>query len=129
MMRMESKHKFFTDHARKIHNYVNITKSLAIKHQQTMLNYNSNYNDDIEASSIQKKLCSLELISKMAMYNNFNDNVYTVNYLKYNGIEYRIGFILAENNQFFQITNIISNGKKNTFSLARFFVHRDTFVI
>lgn len=39
MMRMEAKHKFFTDHARKIKSRVNICKSLAEAHQKTVLHW------------------------------------------------------------------------------------------
>lgn len=33
MMRMEAKHKFFTEHTKKMKNFIDITKTLALKHQ------------------------------------------------------------------------------------------------
>lgn len=43
MMRMEAKHKFFTDHAKRIKNCINVAKSLAVDHQQYLLNSKKNF--------------------------------------------------------------------------------------
>lgn len=107
MMRMEAKHRFFTDQIKKIRNFVNITKSLALKHQQMFSSQDSYYGDQIEEPQNKKKLEDLILISKIK-----SSNLYTIDSLNYNGIEYRKDLLLAQNKSFFKINYIVSNGKK-----------------
>lgn len=111
MMRMESKHKFFTDFSRKFNNFINLTKSLAVKHQQMMVNINRNYENDVIES--KKKTClNNDLISRMAIFNfDKEPNLYAIKFLIYNGIEYRKGFNVLKGKKFYHIKQIISDGK------------------
>lgn len=56
MMRFESKHKFFTQFSKKSNNFKNLTKSLADRHQDIMINKNPNYGDDINEAKLKKKI-------------------------------------------------------------------------
>lgn len=52
MMRIEAKHKIFTDLARKTQNFMNITKTLANRHQEHTCQSKFNFSDQIEIPKI-----------------------------------------------------------------------------
>lgn len=108
MMRMESKHKFFTDSIKRTNCFINLPKSLAVKHQQIFSNGNPNYGQDIKEPKTKKSLKS-ELVSQIE--NIDTNDLYEINSLHYDGIEYRCGLLLAKEKYFYGIKNIISNGK------------------
>lgn len=57
MMRIESKHKFFTDRAKRTNNFINIAKTLANDHQEYISTQSSSYEDVISHSKKTKLLC------------------------------------------------------------------------
>lgn len=111
MMRMEAKHKFFTDCVNRSRNFTNITKTLATKHQQKMSRISLKYGDQIEESH-KIVLKESDLISRYNELIGDTDPVlYKMKFTKFNGIEYRNGLMLTKDQQIFEIKNIISNGK------------------
>lgn len=109
MMRMDAKHKFFTNWIAKQKNHKNITQTLSNKHQEIMLSNCDSYKDKIVKQKNHKVLVDIELISKIEAEVQSTSDWHPINFFRFNGIEYRIGFLIIENNKFFEIKNIISN--------------------
>lgn len=114
MMRMEAKHKFFTEHTEKIKNFKNITKSLAFKHQRMIANASINYGNHVKESERKKTLEDLALKLKLSeLFNTkLTDKFDTLTFLEIDGIEYRPGLFLVKDKCFLRISQVISNGKK-----------------
>lgn len=108
MMRFESKHKYFTDRAKKTNNFKNITKTLAIDHQQNMLNYENSFRDKF-SHALEKQLTDTDLIYQITSNNLKKDNLVMINFLKFNGVEYRGGFIITQHGSFYEISYILKN--------------------
>lgn len=118
MMRMESKHRFFTNWIAQQKNFINITQSLANKHQETMSLYNTCYKDQLSKTSKKEKCIDASLISKIEACGISTDNCHTIDFFTFNGIEYRNGFLITENDVFFEIENILSNNNDKFYFLC-----------
>lgn len=70
-IRYEAKHQFFTSAARKTKIFVNIHKSLAVKHQQHQYYSDNNYTDEICPSS--KKVLFGESINGFEIYGEIGE--------------------------------------------------------
>lgn len=122
MMRMEAKHKVFTDLARKTQNFVNITKTLANRHQENICNAQFNYLDKIETSKKNRKFkdCNQynSVISSLSNNNSLNLELFTeLNFFKFNGYRYEKDLIVVKDDMLFEIEHILSCGDKFYFIL------------
>lgn len=117
MMRMEAKHKFFTEHAKKIKSRVNICKSLAVV-------YNKNdFTAGIKIPQKKTPLMHTDIMQEVANHNLTIDNLVVINFFEYNSIEYRLGFMITDNCNFFEIKYIVSdNNNKFWFLCAPYMV-------
>lgn len=121
MMRFESKHKTFKDFAKVNQNFVNINKSLAIKHQQIMSSNENTYNDFISngkkiqlEDSLQIKHANLiETITG-------DDKIWKVKWLQYNNYRYKESLLISCNNFIFEIYKIIAVHQNYYFLCLRF---------
>lgn len=96
MMRMEAKHKFFTEHCKKTKNFIGITRSLAAKHQHWIANIKRNYEDDIQEPNRSFVVKDSTLISKITeSFEIEPTNLYVIGSLSFNDIKYRNGLMLA----------------------------------
>lgn len=118
MMRMESKHKFFTHWVAQQKNFKNITQSLANKHQETMSLIANSYKDQLSKASNKKLLTDAGLISKFEACGIPTVDFYQIDFFTFNGIEYRNGFLITKNDVFFEIQNIISNNDNQFYFLC-----------
>lgn len=111
-MRYEGKHKFFTSLANRTNNFINIYKTLAMRHQAMLLITDNPYNDHIESAKIQKPFKGDSEKYKPVMASKaiaVDDNSYLVNYLKVNGIEYKQGLLIKIDSNFYEIEFILYN--------------------
>lgn len=111
-MRMESKHKEFTNHAKTLNNFKNISHSLSIRHEQLASFDTYEYKNEIRESSFN---CALKKSSEFDLYNRLNlfanhflvHKAWVLNSLSINSFEYRKGLMLLRNNLALEIENII----------------------
>lgn len=114
MMRMEAKHKFFTEHTKKTKNFIDITKTLALKHQRWIANRKPNYEHDIKEPARSYILKDPSLIAQISESLELEStmNLYEIVSLTFNDVKYHKGLMLAQNKCFLEIMKIISNKKK-----------------
>lgn len=115
-MRNEGKHQVFKRLAFKNRNFINVNKSLAIKHQEMMCLDKTRYLDNIEVS---KTKCILnenfEKYNEIRARNNLDSENSTdlfVYSLNLNGISYKRGLLLFANSCFVEIDYIFSRNNE-----------------
>lgn len=111
-MRYEGKHRFFTDQAHKTNNFINIYKTLAMRHQSMLLKTGSPYTDHIETSKIQKPFGNESEKYRLVMLKKgfaLDDNFFHIKSLKVNGIEYKDGLLIKITDKFYEIEFILCN--------------------
>lgn len=114
MMRMESKHKFFTDVARKTNNFVNIALTLAETHQAYISTHFHSFEDHIQPSN-KKYLVKKDFEYKS--YRQFLESISIIDidasvilrFLKYNGRMYRKGYLVLYEQIFYEIVYVLSS--------------------
>lgn len=105
MMRFESKHKTLKKIANESCNYINLTKTMAKKHQQMISVVHDNYTDKF----INGKTTQLNDAFQMDLlkeYLDHSDEVYVTKHLRYNIFNYRKGLFVSTKNQIFEIEQI-----------------------
>lgn len=92
MIRFESKHKTFKTFIKKSNNFVNINKSMAIKHQQMMSKFENTYENQISCGKKTEiaDLCDLNATIKVAD----GDSIYSIKWLEYNSYKFRVGLLI-----------------------------------
>lgn len=119
MMRMESKHKSFTDMVKRTNNYKNLPKTLALQHQESVC--------------IQNDLCTLQSnltyskttynIARSEYFDNYKSYIpplleggilYGIKFIKYGSYEYRSGLMIMNNDNFFEIVYIFQYQNKTS---------------
>lgn len=106
MMRFESKHKYFTDLAKKTNNLVNITKTLANRHQEMMCTTKFITENELKIS--KKTKC----VSECADFDTFKHllpsgcNLLSVANFSCNNYEYTKNIMLIENFVVYEIMHI-----------------------
>lgn len=114
-MRIEVKHKVFTDLARKTQNFINITKTLANRHQESICQSKFSYSDQIEIPKISNFLKDCDeyasLIGILSNDNslNVNNSLKTLKFLKINGYRYERGLIVLKDDKIFEIEHVLSS--------------------
>lgn len=120
MMRYESKHKFFTDTAKKINNFRNICKTLAETHQAHICSQTDSFCDVVEPS---KKKCDVKKSTQFETYRFFFDQFpefigsTTFHFLKINGILFRKGFLIVYEQKIAEIVYVLNSNHSLGFSL------------
>lgn len=115
MMRMEAKHKVFTDMARKTQNFMNITKTLANRHQDYICNVKPSHYDEIKIpkKEIRNFQDSDEYLSVIdCLPNDCNlrtDHFKELKFLEINGYRYEKGLIILKQGDIFEIDHILSS--------------------
>lgn len=112
-MRVEAKHKFFTEIAKSTNNFKNIAKTLASRHQQLAALKTDLFLDKIIPSVQKKKFINTPEYEKYQSSNifpsdfNFNE-CDSLEFLKINGNEYRKKLMLLIDGSVLQIKSILS---------------------
>lgn len=116
-MRFESKHKFFTDAAKRTNNLVNINKTLAFKHQKQICLKKYSIQDNIEES---KKRLSFRNHHQFRKYESFLssldenidfDRLFVLPFLKINNYLYKEGLVLIQNFLVYDILLVLKSQK------------------
>ena len=118
-MKLEAKHKVFTDIARNTNNFININKTMATKHQQLLLTNEFSYSDEIQEGKIRTPLNNSEHF--LHFFNTSTDHIFTesivkesflLKFLIINGIEYRKDVLVKDNGAFYEIDSILCSLEK-----------------
>lgn len=102
-MRFESKHKFFTNAARRTHNLVNINKTLALEHQKQICLKKFAIQDNVEPSKKSLPFLKHNDFTKYESFlNSLDENIefdrlHVLPFLKINTYLYKKGLVLIEN--------------------------------
>lgn len=139
MMKFESKHKYFTSIAKKTNNFINLTKTLAENHQSYICWKQSSYNDEIEMSKKFKlftECADFSLFQSILEKNNLSDldNSKSLKFLKVNGITYRKGIMLINENSLFEIVFVLNKNDEyfligHRYKVIRFVEYLNSFEI
>lgn len=113
---MKSKHKEFTQHARNLFCFKNVTLSLSSRHESLASLNSYDFKNEVK-ESVRKDLKKCENIAlyrklEIVPFDFSNELTYTINSLEINSHEYRRGLILIENDEVLEIEDIfVSNGR------------------
>lgn len=114
-MRYEGKHRFFTDLAQKTNNFINIYKTMAIRHQTFLLKMESPYTDHVETQKIRKPFegnCEKYRpnLIQLGVANDKESHLFKS--LKVNGVDYKEGLLIQIKKKFYEIEFILYNTEK-----------------
>lgn len=115
VMRMEAKHQYFKCIAQETKNFMNLKKTMAIKHQEFIFHNGFTYKDEVSKSSTISLLtfCNdfdlYEEILRTVLCNEVIENAMLYKWIKVNGIKYKSGHLIKFNSMFHQIEHIIMN--------------------
>lgn len=114
MMRFEAKHQQLKQIVNKTKNFIDINKTIAISHQQSLCLKGFTYKDHTETSL--RRVISLELFSKhQNLFENFRytqKNIFEIKYFHFNNYVYRHGLIFIHNSNLFLIETLFSVEKE-----------------
>lgn len=119
MSRYESKHKVFKDFAENTHNFKNINRSLAVKHQTLLCTKGCTYINDIQKGmkvSLDDYFMSQ---NERILHDTFGDlcNVNQTKWLRINNYEYRKDLVIVLESFFYQIKTILIDENRNCYYL------------
>lgn len=119
MNRYESKHKVFKDFANNTHNFVNINKSLAVKHQTLMCSNGFTYIDDIQNGAMVPLDNDFVSENERILNDTFGGhrNVSQVKWLRINNYEYRKELLIVHDFHLCQIRKILMDENRNCYFL------------
>lgn len=118
VMRMESKHQVLKQIAQSTKNFINLKKTMAMKHQEKQFFAEFSYADEI---SISKKTYSIfhdqiYEIYQQILYEHFTEkdisDIIMVNSVKLNSFKYKRGYLISHASNFSEINHIIMLEKK-----------------
>lgn len=106
MIRFESKHKTLKNFVKRNHNFKNINKSLAIKHQQLMSRCENTYDQQITCGKAIKS----DLGSILESFPEISDNVIIreMKWLQYNSYRFRPGLLILHNTDLYEIERLLT---------------------
>lgn len=109
-MRMEGKHRFFTEIADRNNQYGNVPFTLSQAHQKHMAEVEFPLKNTYNPAKIRKTVEQniLDIIDEDGTCIQI-DKVYSINFLEYNDFQYRPGLMLVHSNTFYEIVHILSN--------------------
>lgn len=114
-MRFECKHMFFTDAARLTHNFINLKKTLAYKHQEKICLTKFSVQNEIEESKKIKLFCEhcdftkYDSFLSTADKNIDFDYLFMLPFLSFNDTIYKNGLILIENFSVYEILFVLKS--------------------
>lgn len=127
-MRFESKHKTLKKIANETCNYVNLTKTMATKHQQMVSVINDSYTDKFTHGKTSKLIDAFQ-IDLLRKYSDCEREIYVTKHMRYNVFNYRKGLFLLAKNNIYQIEQIVVGNSDYYFLCSHFdFVQFDTFL-
>lgn len=114
MMKYDSKHKFFTQQARKTNNFINITKSLAESHQPYICRQKFHFDDEFEFS---KKCSALSECNDYIIYRECLEQmqeidtelVVAMHFLIVNGKRFNKGLMIVHENNVHEIIFVLKS--------------------
>lgn len=120
-MRMECKHKIFTDVARITNNFKNLPKTMAMLHQERSFFKRNQWENKIE---ISKKKYDIRSTSNFSAFStnfipNFLNNFLAFDFFKYNSIVYRPGLFIMHSKILYEIKHIVENNNDYLFLCLR----------
>lgn len=109
MSRFESKHKVFKDFAKNTHNFMNINKSLAIKHQTLMCTNGYTYISNIKSGVLVSLDNNFITQNEEVLNENVGDlsKLNEIKWLRINSYEYRKDLFIVHQHFFYQIQKIL----------------------
>lgn len=118
-MRIEAKHKFFTDTMRKKKNFKNPTKTMASHHQYSMCKAPHIVNE-IKVSNKSSQFSNTMQFEKYEglIKSSLGEDVSSIRvhkFAKYNSIEYREGSLIITENKINEIVHILTKNSKIVF--------------
>lgn len=116
MMRMECKHKVFTDMVRRTNNYINLPKTLALQHQEILCKQTDMFTIAVEPSKTTYNIAKTKDFDKyeFCMPSLLDDEAFLgLEFLKYGTYEYRSGFMIINNHNIFEIVHVFQYQNKN----------------
>lgn len=111
MMRVDSKHQFFTHQAKNTNNFVNITKTLAKKHQ-AMMTYKTFTVSDIQPSKLSYNLSEVDAkhmeFILSCLGEGIKNELHVPKFASFNSFSYRRGLIIVVENAIYEIIHVLS---------------------
>lgn len=108
-IRLESKHQICKAYATSGNNFINLSKTVTIRHQQYMAGVQNSYLDEVTHG--KTKLVDVEtktyLIDCVPDYFQLSDELFEVSFLKLNSYDYRKGFLIIDNHCLCEIDKIL----------------------
>lgn len=117
MMRMECKHKTFTDMVKRTNNYKNLPKTLALQHQEIVCLQKDVYAVDMNATH-SKSSYNIPTTKNFADYKFCMPSLLDdgklrgLKFVKYGSYEYRSGLMIMNNDKVFEIIHIFQYQNK-----------------
>lgn len=115
MLRYEAKHKSLKTFAKRGNNFINITKTIAVRNQAELVYRGFTYCDEINCGRISltniAEFSELEKIVVAKMYDT-NEMVCEIEWFKCNNLTFRKGFVILHQNHLHEIGKILVSGDK-----------------
>lgn len=97
MMRMEAKHKVFTDMVRQTNNFRNLPKTLAHRHQEYICNRTDSYSNQFKQSKSEYDITATENYEQYKFCLPANEKLNALKFLDHNSNQYRAGLMIITN--------------------------------
>lgn len=132
MMRYESKHKVFKTFADNTNNFIDINRTLALKHQELLCSSEFTYKDNIECGKLNRlsEQCYLDTEQLLENFtDNSDENIFEAKWLTFNDYQYRKGLLILHENFLFEIFNILCLNSRYVFLTKQWiFVEHNEFL-
>lgn len=115
MFRFEAKHKCFKTFARNTHNFVNINKTLAVKHQQQLASRKNSFRDSIvhtKSKPINMAFIRSHFDSTIQSHVMNNRSCFEIESFSLNAYIYDRGSIILYNKSLFEVEMILYTNEK-----------------
>lgn len=108
-IRFEAKHQELKAIVKKTNNFVNLNKTIAVKHQLAMSIRNDRYCDEFEPSKVENSFQNSEEYEKFKSSINItlNGNEMLIKSLKVNNLIFKPGLLILYESAFFEISQIL----------------------
>lgn len=107
MMRMEAKHKVFTDMVRQTNNFRNLPKTLAHRHQEYICNRTDSYSNQVKQSKSEYDITATKNYEPYRFCLPKNEKLNALKFLDCNSIQYRAGLmIIIKDDAIYEIIHI-----------------------
>lgn len=133
MIRFEAKHKQLKSYAERSENFINITKTITVRHRNHICTIDNIYTDHHEHGKRTKKLDLKFFEEWKAIFEAQNiftsDNILETPFLKYNIFDYRKGILIFSEKSLFEINRVLVLGSDYYFACVQYeFIEYDSFL-